>query len=396
MGLIFSVRRKASLSGSPSSSPLSSPKLPRAGRSTPSHSPSATPPGSPSIQPQPWKSRIHNTIKNSFLGSPRFHRRKMQGEERGREGWKERDGSGASGSRGGTNTSVGGPNHTTVSDLITNLLVPNDGAYGSNLFSNDFNHGNSSHVHSHPASRAGYTGNHSSSSSSSSTSSGGHPSSPPDYKEVMAARNGYGVATQRMNNQSGHSNRQENPLNNRDIFSIGSRASGRECLSPPASPNLSLRTNHSIFRDREGAIHGLVPMTTHQCSHAASPPASSPPPVVTGRGNEYASQINSATALRDRDFIGNRPNNAPCHSTNGSTAVLKEREYLSMRNSILGSPRFHRRNMPGRIVVFLHDGLQILLLMKRASSPLAFLSNLNIMLTTQSNWKTVAISFSTC
>ncbi|XP_059179536.1 serine/threonine-protein kinase BRSK2-like isoform X3 [Physella acuta] len=91
---------KASLSGSPSSSPLSSPKLPRAGRSTPSHSPSATPPGSPSIQPQPWKSRIHNTIKNSFLGSPRFHRRKMQGEERGREGWKERDGSGASGSRG--------------------------------------------------------------------------------------------------------------------------------------------------------------------------------------------------------------------------------------------------------------------------------------------------------
>ncbi|XP_055901379.1 serine/threonine-protein kinase BRSK2-like isoform X12 [Biomphalaria glabrata] len=69
--------RKASLSGSPSSSPLSSPKLPRAGRSTPSHSPSATPPGSPSIQSTPWKSRLH-TIKNSFLGSPRFHRRKMQ------------------------------------------------------------------------------------------------------------------------------------------------------------------------------------------------------------------------------------------------------------------------------------------------------------------------------
>ncbi|BFZ05102.1 hypothetical protein BsWGS_08141 [Bradybaena similaris] len=67
---------KASLSGSPSTSPLSSPKLPRAGRSTP-HSPSATPPGSPSIQTTPWKSRLH-TIKNSFLGSPRFHRRKMQ------------------------------------------------------------------------------------------------------------------------------------------------------------------------------------------------------------------------------------------------------------------------------------------------------------------------------
>ncbi|XP_035826265.1 serine/threonine-protein kinase BRSK2 [Aplysia californica] len=61
------------------SSPLSSPKLPRAGRATPSHSPSATPPGSPSIQSSstPWKSRLH-TIKNSFLGSPRFHRRKMQ------------------------------------------------------------------------------------------------------------------------------------------------------------------------------------------------------------------------------------------------------------------------------------------------------------------------------
>ncbi|KAK3750916.1 hypothetical protein RRG08_029834 [Elysia crispata] len=81
---------KASLSsgGSPCSSPLSSPKLPRAaGRTTPTHSPSATPPGSPSVQSSssssssssstPWKSRLH-TIKNSFLGSPRFHRRKLQ------------------------------------------------------------------------------------------------------------------------------------------------------------------------------------------------------------------------------------------------------------------------------------------------------------------------------
>ncbi|XP_041365231.1 serine/threonine-protein kinase BRSK2-like [Gigantopelta aegis] len=66
---------KASLSGSPNTSPLSSPKLPH--RGTPTHSPSATPPSSPGIQTTPWKTRLH-TIKNSFLGSPRFHRRKMQ------------------------------------------------------------------------------------------------------------------------------------------------------------------------------------------------------------------------------------------------------------------------------------------------------------------------------
>lgn len=48
-------------------------------RRIPPHSPSATPPGSPSnVANTPWKSRLH-TIKNSFLGSPRFHRRKMQG-----------------------------------------------------------------------------------------------------------------------------------------------------------------------------------------------------------------------------------------------------------------------------------------------------------------------------
>ena len=46
---------------------------------TPTHSPSATPPSSPGVVGStPWKSRLH-TIKNSFLGSPRFHRRKMQG-----------------------------------------------------------------------------------------------------------------------------------------------------------------------------------------------------------------------------------------------------------------------------------------------------------------------------
>lgn len=66
--------RKASLSSSPSSSPISSARISARG---PTHSPSATPPGSPSIQNNPWRSRLH-TIKNSFLGSPRFHRRKLQ------------------------------------------------------------------------------------------------------------------------------------------------------------------------------------------------------------------------------------------------------------------------------------------------------------------------------
>ncbi|XP_060583686.1 serine/threonine-protein kinase BRSK2-like [Ruditapes philippinarum] len=68
--------RKASLSsGSQNGSPVLSPKH---ARGTPSHSPSPTPPTSPSVQNTPWKSRLH-TIKNSFLGSPRFHRRKLQG-----------------------------------------------------------------------------------------------------------------------------------------------------------------------------------------------------------------------------------------------------------------------------------------------------------------------------
>ncbi|XP_064602017.1 LOW QUALITY PROTEIN: serine/threonine-protein kinase BRSK2-like [Liolophura sinensis] len=75
--------RKASLTtGSPISSPLTSPKLSPRG-STPSKSPSPTPPSSPGIQAPPWKTRLH-TIKNSIMGSPRFHRRKMQvpsGEE---------------------------------------------------------------------------------------------------------------------------------------------------------------------------------------------------------------------------------------------------------------------------------------------------------------------------
>lgn len=72
---MFYFSRKASLTGSSSLSPPS-PRLPV--RGAPSHSPSATPPGSPNVQSPAWKYRLH-TFKNSFLGSPRFHRRKMQG-----------------------------------------------------------------------------------------------------------------------------------------------------------------------------------------------------------------------------------------------------------------------------------------------------------------------------
>ncbi|KAH3885859.1 hypothetical protein DPMN_009857 [Dreissena polymorpha] len=68
--------RKASLSSASSNgSPLLSPKL---SRGPSSHSTGPTPPTSPGVQNTPWKSRLH-TIKNSFLGSPRFHRRKLQG-----------------------------------------------------------------------------------------------------------------------------------------------------------------------------------------------------------------------------------------------------------------------------------------------------------------------------
>lgn len=61
---------------SPIPSPISSPKV--TPRGTPDDSPLNTPPGSPALTQYPhWRTRL-NTIKNSFLGSPRFHRRKMQ------------------------------------------------------------------------------------------------------------------------------------------------------------------------------------------------------------------------------------------------------------------------------------------------------------------------------
>ncbi|KAG8180259.1 hypothetical protein JTE90_019540 [Oedothorax gibbosus] len=74
--------RRSSMSSSlhvtsPAVSPLSSPKPTPRGTPSEESSPLNTPPGSPSMNQPYWKSRL-NTIKSSFLGSPRFHRRKMQ------------------------------------------------------------------------------------------------------------------------------------------------------------------------------------------------------------------------------------------------------------------------------------------------------------------------------
>lgn len=65
---------------SPAISPLHSPK-PSPRGSTLSFDETAlnTPPGSPSLSGQHWKNRL-STLKSSFMGSPRFHRRKMQGK----------------------------------------------------------------------------------------------------------------------------------------------------------------------------------------------------------------------------------------------------------------------------------------------------------------------------
>ena len=78
--LSLRCRRKNSLqSSSPAGSPMNSPKLPPRNIGPCVEPPvTQTPPDSPSLQNMPWRTRLH-TIKNSFLGSPRFHRRKMQG-----------------------------------------------------------------------------------------------------------------------------------------------------------------------------------------------------------------------------------------------------------------------------------------------------------------------------
>ncbi|XP_034734661.1 serine/threonine-protein kinase BRSK2 isoform X10 [Etheostoma cragini] len=64
---------------SPRGSPLPTPKgTPvHTPKDSPAGTPTPTPPPSPSIGGLPWRTRL-NSIKNSFLGSPRFHRRKLQ------------------------------------------------------------------------------------------------------------------------------------------------------------------------------------------------------------------------------------------------------------------------------------------------------------------------------
>ncbi|GFR83979.1 hypothetical protein ElyMa_005987500 [Elysia marginata] len=276
------------------------------------------------------------------------------------------------------------------------------------------------------------------------------PPSPPDYRDVMAARNGYGMVLMVADEGGGNSNRSNSSSGgggnnnirecNGTIYSIGSTAGGRDYLSPPASPNLSLRSRE---RDRDRAVFGS-PVTSSStmssnsprslnltgCRNPSSPPPLQPPlpllpppptsvvsmsppspsppisAVVAAVGpaspphshhhhhhhhyhhhhhQQHQQQhlhphhrrlepvpvpTSSATALRDRDFIGahrnatqqfagssssssntsNANGSMICNSSNNNTtsAAGREREYLSMRNSILGSPRFHRRNMPGR------------------------------------------------
>ncbi|XP_072889771.1 serine/threonine-protein kinase BRSK2-like isoform X8 [Hemitrygon akajei] len=61
--------------GSPLPTPLGTPV--HTPKESPSTTPNATPPSSPGVGGVPWRTRL-NSIKNSFLGSPRFHRRKLQ------------------------------------------------------------------------------------------------------------------------------------------------------------------------------------------------------------------------------------------------------------------------------------------------------------------------------
>ncbi|KAL7989990.1 hypothetical protein Chor_012656 [Crotalus horridus] len=61
--------------GSPLPTPLSTPV--HTPKESPSSTPCGTPPSSPGVASVAWKTRL-NSIKNSFLGSPRFHRRKLQ------------------------------------------------------------------------------------------------------------------------------------------------------------------------------------------------------------------------------------------------------------------------------------------------------------------------------
>nr|XP_008536775.1 PREDICTED: serine/threonine-protein kinase BRSK2 [Equus przewalskii] len=60
----------------PKGTPVHTPKESPA-KESPAGPPNPTPPSSPSVGGVPWRTRL-NSIKNSFLGSPRFHRRKLQ------------------------------------------------------------------------------------------------------------------------------------------------------------------------------------------------------------------------------------------------------------------------------------------------------------------------------
>jgi len=79
-------RRKNSLQSSMSASAVSPASSPQLGPARPmAHlvatvpdTRTATPPGSPSVSSVAWRARLHS-IKNNFLGSPRFHRKKLQG-----------------------------------------------------------------------------------------------------------------------------------------------------------------------------------------------------------------------------------------------------------------------------------------------------------------------------
>uniref|UniRef100_A0A670JYW0 BR serine/threonine kinase 1 n=1 Tax=Podarcis muralis TaxID=64176 RepID=A0A670JYW0_PODMU len=65
-------RRSAPFPLPPNSPPPHPPSSPQ-----PQRHPGGTPPSSPGVAGVAWKTRL-NSIKNSFLGSPRFHRRKLQ------------------------------------------------------------------------------------------------------------------------------------------------------------------------------------------------------------------------------------------------------------------------------------------------------------------------------
>lgn len=92
---------------SPRGSPLPTPKgTPvHTPKESPAGTPNPTPPSSPSVGGVPWRTRL-NSIKNSFLGSPRFHRRKLQGERGDGQDRRRPPGPGVRPAASGTQRSV--------------------------------------------------------------------------------------------------------------------------------------------------------------------------------------------------------------------------------------------------------------------------------------------------